>query len=236
MKKLLTIVALFTGSCVFAQTYQQTQTYQQPQNVQRAASPMPSLRLNVYTTYAFDDNHVDSYYSNTSYFDGAVNGGFQYGGGIEYLPLPTTGIEISYLRLDSKAPMTYYSGSGDANAVFNIAHNYIFVGGNQYVKVNPKIEPFAGFQLGMAVYNVENPNTGNSDGTTKFAWGAKAGINIWANEKVGIKLQAALLSAVQAVGGGVYFGTGGAGAGVSGFSTYYQFNLGGGLVFNLGNK
>jgi hypothetical protein len=42
-----------------------------------------------------------------------------------------------------------------------------------------------------------------------------------------------LLSAVQAVGGGLYFGTGGAGAGVSGFSTFYQFSLGGGLVFKI---
>ena len=47
-------------------------------------------------------------------------------------------------------------------------------------------------------------------------------------------MQAGLLSAVQSVGGGVYFGTGGAGAGVSGYSTFYQWNLGGGLVFNLG--
>ena len=78
--------------------------------------------------------------------------------------------------------------------------------------------------------------TENSDGTTKFAWGFKLGANIWASEKVGIKIQAGLLSAVQAIGGGVYFGTGGAGAGITGLSTYYQFNLGGGLVFNLGGK
>jgi len=42
-----------------------------------------------------------------------------------------------------------------------------------------------------------------------------------------------LLSAVQAIGGGVFFGTGGAGAGISALTTFYQFNIGGGLVFNI---
>jgi Na+/H+-translocating membrane pyrophosphatase len=63
---------------------------------------------------------------------------------------------------------------------------------------------------------------------------AKAGVNIWTTEKVGIKLQASLLSVVQAVGGGLYFATGGVGAGVSGLSAFFQFVLGSGLVFKLG--
>jgi len=90
--------------------------------------------------------------------------------------------------------------------------------------------------LGMGVFNVTNPDNQVSDGATKFAWGLKAGANIWASERVGLKLQASLLSAVQAFGGGIYFGTGGAGAGVTGVSTFYQFVLGGGLVFNLGSR
>jgi hypothetical protein len=85
----------------------------------------------------------------------------------------------------------------------------------------------------MNILNVTNPDNGSSDSVTKFAWGIKAGVNIFANEKVGFKLQMSLLSVVQAVGGGLYFGTGGVGAGVSGFSSYYQFSLGGGLVFGV---
>ena len=52
--------------------------------------------------------------------------------------------------------------------------------------------------------------------------------------KVAIKLQGQLMSAVQSAGGGLYFGTGGAGAGVSTYSSMYQFGLGGGLVISLG--
>jgi opacity protein-like surface antigen len=222
MKKLLTIILFLAGTYAFAQ------------NVQRSgsASSGPSVRLHGYAIYAFDDNHVDSYYSATEYFDGSINGGFQYGGGLELMPFPGAGVEFTYLRLDSKAPIEYYNG-GIQFTTFDIAQNWLFLSFNKYVPVNPKVEPYAGLELGMDIINVYNPDNSNDLSSTKFAWGIKAGVNIWANEKVGIELQTSLLSAVQAVGGGVYFGTGGAGAGVSGFSTYYQFNLGGGLVFKI---
>jgi hypothetical protein len=220
MKKFFTIVFILAGSYLLGQA------------PQKSAQSGPSVRLNAYGMYAFDDNHVDSYYSNTSYFDGAVKGGFQYGGSLEILPIPYAGAEIQYLRLVSNAPMTYYN-NGDKHTTFNVASNYVFASFNKYVPVNPKVEPFAGLQLGMGIFYVTNPESNNTTSGTKFAWGIKAGTNIWVNEKVGIKLQAGLLSAVQAIGGGLYFGTGGAGAGISGFSTYYQFNLGGGLVFKM---
>ena len=221
MKKLLAIVIFLTGTYAFAQNMQMS-----------SAQSGPSVRLHGYTTYAFDDNHVDSYYSNTSYFDGAFEGGFQWGGGLEVLPAPGMGVEITYLRLDSKAPMTYYNG-GAQYTNFDLATNWLLIGGNKYMPNNSKVEPYGGFMLGMAIFGVENPDNMNETSATKFAWGAKLGANVWANEKVGIKLQMNLLSAVQAVGGSLYFGTGGAGAGVSGFSTFYQFSLGGGLVFKI---
>jgi opacity protein-like surface antigen len=220
MKKLLIIVLFLTGGYVLGQT------------VQRSASQGPQIRLNVYTTYAFDDNHVNSWASNTSYFDGSIKGGFQYGGGLEVMPYPAAGVEFIYLRLDSKAPMDYYNLIAK-HATFDLASNYLFLSFNKYLPVNPKIEPFAGMQLGMGIFSVANPDNGNSSSATKFAWGLKAGANIWLSEKVGLKIQAGLLSAVQAVGGGLYFGTGGSGASVSGFSTYYQFSLGGGLVIRI---
>jgi opacity protein-like surface antigen len=221
MKKFLTIVLILAGSYAFGQNKTQT------------ISVGPQIRLTGYTTYAFDDNHVDSYYSSTSYYSGTIKGGFQYGGGLEVVPFPAAGVEFTYLRLDSKSDMVYYAVGGDKHTVFDLASNYLFLSFNKYVPVNPKVEPFAGLQLGMGIYNVTNPENNNSNSATKFAWGMKAGLNIWATEKVAIKLQANLISAVQAFGGSLYFGTGGAGAGMSGFSTYWQFSLGGGLVFRI---
>jgi hypothetical protein len=222
MKKLIFVLILLAGVKIYAQ---------QPVRVSSTADG-PQVRLNGYTLYAFDDNHVSSYYSATSYFDGAIKGGFQYGGGLEVLPFPAVGLEFTYLRLDSKAPMDYYNG-GALYTNFDLAQNWLFLSFNKYVHLNDRIEPFAGVQAGLDIINVSNPDNGKSTSGTKFAWGIKAGTHVWMNEKVGLKLQLGLMSAVQAVGGGIYFGTGGAGAGISGFSTYYQFNIGGGLVFRI---
>ena len=45
-----------------------------------------------------------------------------------------------------------------------------------------------------------------------------------------------VLSAVQGAGGGLYFGTGGVSAGVSTYSTFYQFYIGGGLTLKMGKN
>jgi len=235
MKKLLVIALIVTSSYAFSQVVVQTAPpQQQVVYVKQKPAFTPGLRLNLYTFYAFDDN-VDSYYSNTDYYNGTIKGGFQYGGGLEYMMVPQQGVELSYLRLDSNAPMEYYDFSSNRvkNTDFDVATNYILLGSNRYFGMNPKIEPYGGLQAGMAIFNVENPDNGKSGNSTKFAWGAKLGLNFWASDKVGIKMQTGLVSAVQSAGGGLYFGTGGAGAGVSTYSTFYQFYIGGGLTFNM---
>ena len=214
MKKLLFAFILLAGTYVFVQ------------------AQGPEIRLHGYVLYAFDYNSVDSYYSANSYFYGSIKGGFQYGGGLEVMPYPESGIELSYLRLDSQAPMEYYD-NGVVYTTFDIAQNWVLLSFNKYLPVNEKIEPYLAPQIGMNILNVTNPDNGNTGNVTKLAWGIKGGVNIFASEKVGFKLQMSLLSTVQAVGGGLYFGTGGAGAGVTGYSSYYQFNIGGGLVFGV---
>lgn len=228
MKKLLTFILCAAGSCVMAQTVQTTQAGSA--TVVSHQTP-GTLRLHIYTTYAFDDK-VDNYNSATDYVQGTVNGGFEYGGGLEFILRPAYGIEFSYLRLDSKVSVDYYN-NGDRSDNIDLASNYLMLGGNRYLVVNPKLEPYFGLQLGMGIYNADNKTENTSANATKFAWGIKAGANIWLSDKLGIKLQAGLLSAVQSFGGGLYFGTGGAGAGVSGYSTYYQWTLGGGLIFDV---
>lgn len=198
------------------------------------------MRLNTYAGYVFDDQ-VDSYYSSSSYYYGTVKGGFQWGAGLEYLlPQGTKAIELLYLRQDTNAPTTYQDGGilgGQIqNANFDLGINWIMVNGINYFPVNnEKVEPYFGAGIGMLIANLENPKTGNSQNATKFAWNLKAGSNFWPTEKVGIKLQAGLISAVQGVGGGFYFGTGGVGTGISTYSTMFQFGFEGGLVFRFPN-
>jgi hypothetical protein len=226
MKKLFFLIICLTGPYLFAQTMEQIAPMQ-------PRTKAPALRLHAYATYAFDD-HVDSYYSTTSYYEGTIKGGFEWGAGLEYLLTPAYGIEMRYLRLDSKSPITYYD-NGVVNAEFDIASNYIMLGGNRYLVINPRFEPYAGLEIGMGIFSLENSETKETTTPVKFCWGLKAGVNIWASERIGIKLQGGLLSVVQSVGGSIYFGTGGGGAGVASFSTIYQWSLGGGLTFNLSN-
>ena len=206
--------------------------------VSNIANAQGGININLYGSYVFDDK-FDTYYSSSSYYEGKIKGGFQWGIGVEYMVQPLYGIELLYLRQDTNAPTRYYgvinAGSGEVN--LDLAINYIMLAPTKhFLSSNEKLEGFAGFMAGMVIAEASNPdgalNTGE-DSATKFAWGLRLGGIIWASEKVGIRLQTQLLSATQAMGGGFYFGTGGAGAGVSSYSTIYQFGLGGGLVFKV---
>lgn len=192
------------------------------------------IRLNVYSSYAFDD-YVDSYYSNNSYYKGNLQGGLLWGGGIEYALNEDYGIELVYLRLDSEAPMTFATSNMNIkNKVFKYGLNYVLVGSNRYASLaDGKLEPYCGLLIGMAVLDLKNPEPGGSSTITKLAWGVRGGMNYWITGRVGIFAQIKLVSAVQAVGGTGYFGSGGSGVALNTYSSMLQFNLGGGLTFKL---
>ncbi|GAA0879375.1 hypothetical protein GCM10009119_23430 [Algoriphagus jejuensis] len=195
------------------------------------------LRLNTYAGYVFDDK-VDSYYSSSSYYEGKIKGGLRWGAGLEYLlPGTTKAFELQYLRQDTNAPVTYVDsgilGGNLQSTDFDLSSNWIMLNGTNYFPVSEVAEPFFGFGIGMAIFDTFNPDNGNSNGATKFAWALRGGSNFWFSEKVGLRVQASLMSAVQGAGGGLYFGTGGAGAGVSTYSTMYQFGFDGGIVFRF---
>ncbi|MGL6268274.1 MAG: outer membrane protein, partial [Chitinophagaceae bacterium] len=153
----------------------------------------------------------------------------------EFMVRPDMGVELSYYRMDTEAPINYVNVNPIPKfTTFNVDLNWIMLGGVKYFKANPKIEPYGGFMLGAGIVNANNPDNGISQNSTEFAWGLKGGVNIWATEKIGLKLQTNLMSMVQAVGGGLFLGSGGASVGVSAFSTLLQFSLGGGLVIKLG--
>ena len=193
-------------------------------------------RLNGYAVYVFDDQ-FDSYYSNSDYYNGKFKGGLQWGVGLEYLPGPMNGIELVYLNQQTTAPTSYWAPGqiAEKHTNFDVGFNWAMLAFNRYLKKpGSKVEGFGGGMLGAAFINVDNPDNNTSNSATKFAWGFRLGANIWASERVAIKLQGQLMSAVQGAGGGLYFGTGGAGAGVSTYSSMLQFGLGGGITFALG--
>ncbi|WP_274473971.1 hypothetical protein [Mangrovimonas aestuarii] len=193
------------------------------------------IEISFYGNYVFDDS-FDSYFDRGAYYDGKIKGGGQWGVGAEYLAHEYTGVELIYIRQDTSSPTYYqfydsYFPQGQFTE-FDLAINYIMLGGvRHYRKQNSPIEGFGGLMAGMVIANIDNPDNGNNDSTTKFSWGAKLGLTYWASSNFGIKLQTQLLSAVQAMGGGLYFSGYGVSTGVSSYSTIYQFSLGGGIVF-----
>jgi len=131
------------------------------------------LRLNTYGGYIFDDR-VDSYFSSSSYYDGVIKGGFQWGAGLEF-HIPGKGaIELQYLRQDTNAPTTYQDGGflgGDIQRTdFDLALNWIMLNGTRYFPVNEVVEPFVGAGIGMGIFALENPDTRKSSNATKLAW------------------------------------------------------------------
>jgi hypothetical protein len=197
------------------------------------SSNQRNIRINVYGNYVFDDK-FDAYSDNGKYYNGTLKGGFQGGIGIDLQAGPNKHIELLYLRQETTAPIHFYNNISTRDINSDVTVSYIMLGGtNSFRKPGSQVEGFGGLMLGVGI--VDASSDVGSGSSTKFAWGLRAGGIIWtASERVGIKLQGQLLSISQGIGGGFYFGTGGAGAGVSSYSSIYQFTLGGGLVFALG--
>jgi hypothetical protein len=160
---------------------------------------------------------------------GKIDGGFQWGAGLEIGISPTNAVEIIYQQFSTSGFVTEYFNNevetGDVN------FNYVLVGGTGYLPINDVLSGFGSMDIGLAIIApAEDVNVSN---TTKFAWGLRGGLRIMPAERFSIRIHAQLLSPVQAAGGGFWFGTGGSGVGVSTYSTMYQFNLGGSLNIRL---
>lgn len=176
----------------------------------------PSITLLTFESYSFSDK-----FETDDGIDGKVGEGFQWGGGLEFGFKETMAAELIYQRLDTKLT------SELQGLKTNVAINYIMLGGTRYVPVNDKVSGFGTVDLGVGF--IDYKDNADLENVEKFAWGLRLGVRIAASEKVSLRLHGQLMSAVQAFGIGV--GTGGASA--AGFSTFYQFNLGGSLNFRL---
>jgi hypothetical protein len=201
-----------------------------------SAASSQEFRINAYGNYVFDDK-VESYYSSYNYFNATIRGGLLWGAGLEFRLHEYYGLELLYLRQDTKAPVHYYdiNSVGDKNADVDVRINWAMASAVRSMSGNEKVDPYGGFMLGAAFISAKNPETQSSSSSTKFAWGMKLGTNIWLTERLGLKVQMQLLVASQAAGGSLYFGSGGSGVGVTAYSTMAQFSLGGGLAFRFGH-
>jgi hypothetical protein len=190
-----------------------------------AALAQPTITLMTFESYTFPDQFE------TEYGSGKIQDGFQWGGGLEFGLAETAAVELIYQNLKTDAYYDGYSLIGVERLSGTVGINYVMLGFTKYAPFSEKVAGFGTLDLGVGwMTTSETLESGNP---TKFSWGGRLGIRIMASEKVSLRIHTQLFSPVQWAGGGFYFGTGGAGAGVTTGSTIYQFNLGGSLNFRL---
>lgn len=165
-----------------------------------------------------------------------IDGSDQYGITIGFETFDDIMAEGSYFHQGTELRIRDVIISPSENRLADLSADWILVGGTKYFP-SGKIRPFVGGALGMVIFNAKNENTSliNSslDGTTKFSFAFKGGVNIMFSDRVGLNLQGNLMFPVE--WGGVYVGggTGGVGAGVGVSSTTLIGGFSGGLVFRI---
>ena len=191
-------------------------------------------RINFYSAYVFDDG-FDVWNDANTYYNGTVKGGYQWGAGLEYLFNPQSSAEILYLHRGTTVPATFKFGTATQarSETFDLKHDFILLSGDGHFSKG-KAEGYAGLMAGVLISNLEAPSQGKSSSNTNFAWGGRIGTNIWVSSRLGIKLQALILSASRATGGDYYWSWYGP-IYLNTYSTLWQFSLGGGLTFKMGN-
>jgi hypothetical protein len=190
-----------------------------------ASWAQPTITLLTFESYTFADQF------DTEYGPGKISDGFQWGLGIEVMAKENSAFELIYQNIKTDAYYTGWYNNGERRFEGTVGINYAMVGGTRYKPFNEKVSGFGSFDLGAAWMNPSSSLESSS--VTKFAWGGRLGVRISTSEKISLRLHAQVLSPVQWAGGGVYFGSGGTGAGVSTGSTIYQFNLGGSVNIKL---
>lgn len=160
---------------------------------------------------------------------GRVAGGGNIGGAVKFNLNRNFGIEVLYNHMSTTSGLYYYDDhSPYTNGNLNL--DYIMIGPVQSFTIpGSTVRPFIGAMLGAAILTPE----ANSS-FTKFAAGFQLGTNIYVSPRVALQLKAQMLSPVDAAGGSLFFSNYGSGAGVSTYSSMYQFSLNAGLVIGLG--
>ena len=190
-----------------------------PQKQQPPPHTGPAIYLTGTGGYVFQDKiHLENG------GDAYISDGGSYGAILTIEPVPSAAFELIYHRQDFTGTFQNFIHEDVKASV-----NYIMIGGcGQRALGDSRL--FAGLNLGAAIF--ADKDDAYTD-VWKFAVGGKLGAKIFPSPRVGILLQTNIDIPVQWASGGLYFGTGGAGAGVSTGSSITQFGFTGGLIFRL---
>jgi hypothetical protein len=186
-----------------------------------------TISLNAYGGYTF----MDRVKFDAAYAD--VQGGFQWGAGLEYFPTRDNSVELKYQRMGTDFPLYLYNGTQINKGNESGAVSFITLGGNHYFSgaVNDaKIIPFIGGALGVGI------TEGPENSATKFGWDAQVGIKIPTKSTVAFKLRAYIQSVTSTFGTDFWYYPGWGTYAVPDYVTLLQFGLGGAVTFDFNKK
>jgi hypothetical protein len=179
------------------------------------------LRINLTGGYIFRDRFPLT--TTLGVLEATIREAPVFGGGLEYLVNEDYGMELYYMGMPTVGSLRDRSQRYSEDLMVN----YIMAGGVRYAPFAERVKGFGGVSLGIALFEGETVSRAYA------AWGLRGGVLINATERIGLRIGAQLHSPIEAVGGGLYIGTGGTGGGVQTYSTIYQFGFVGGLSFTL---
>ncbi len=150
-------------------------------------------------------------------------------------------LQFEFFWVGSKlsSELVEYNGPGlpqEKIDEFDISANYFMAGATQMLK-GRNIKPFGTFAVGVAWMSPGQSKQNNVklEDEVRLAVGFGGGVKIFFTENIGLRLHARLLMPLIFSGGGFYFGTGGAGFGVSSGIPVLQGDLSAGLIIGLGD-
>ncbi len=173
--------------------------------------------------YTFDDSfQID-------YGDARIYGSYTWGLSLGFEVRPNYEVRVEYTNQESILNVKQSFPYG--RDVVNVRVHYVQLAPYRLFPVNDKVIPFAGMKLGAAI--IEDV-TNEYSTRVRFAIGGELGTKIMLTDFLGIHLNMGLQMPVQGAGISFWAGSGGAGGGVSTYSTIFQFYMGGGLIVRLG--
>lgn len=180
-----------------------------------------SLRIKLNGGYIFRDRFPIT--TTLGVLEATIKEAPVFGGGLEYMANADYGMELYYLGMPTEGSVRdrFQRYSED------LMVNYIMAGGVRYATFSERVKGFGGVSLGVAAFEGETVSRAYA------AWGLRGGVLASLTDRIGLRVGAQLHSPIEAVGGGVYIGTGGTGGGVQTYSTIYQFGFMGGLSISL---
>jgi hypothetical protein len=161
-----------------------------------------------------------------------INDAMNYGGKIAVGLSTTTFAEISYMRADTEGRFSPYIVGTPYDEV-RFSSNYIHVAGLQEIHKGP-LAPFTTIGLGLAVWS---PKDAQLNSKTQFSITAGAGLKVWLNEMLGLRVQGSILMPMvyNGFGFGCGIGTGGSSCGSNLYTriTPFQGEISGGIMIRL---